>query len=151
MYHLLQCHAWVSAGIFDGFLTIISLHHTVFFLGLLQRVTWWCRAIFWTNHQSESTKRGTVYPCLIESLLLSDILLWKPFQKKNNLHNCCPKMRQAIIISGQQLSLSQAYSFLEYDVVKIEWTQSPYSVSTRLPLTSPKTLKSYTVAVITVS
>ncbi len=44
-------------------------------------------------------------------------------------------MWQAIIIFGQQLSLSRAHSFLEYDVVKIEWTQ------TLVPLTSTKHLK----------
>ncbi len=51
-------------------------------------------------------------------------------------------MWQAVIIFGQQLPLNRPCSFLEYDVVKIEWTQSPYSVSTLVPLTSPETLKS---------
>lgn len=42
------------------------------------------------------------------------------------MHNCWAKMRLAIIISGQQCFLSWAHSFLQYDVVKIEWTQSHF-------------------------
>lgn len=84
--------------------------------------------------------------------LRSDILLWKLFKKnktKKSLHNCCPKMWQAIIISGQQLSLSESRLFLEYDVVKIEWTHLFSFCFNFSASHNPKTLKSYTAAVIT--
>lgn len=34
------------------------------------------------NHQSETTDGGNIWSCLSENLLLSDFLLWKPFQNK---------------------------------------------------------------------
>lgn len=58
-------------------------------------------------------------------------------------------MWQAIIISGQQLSLSESRLFLEYDVVKIEWTHLLSFCFNFWASHNPKTLKSYTAAVIT--
>lgn len=65
-----------------------------------------------------------------------------------NLHNCCPKMWQAIIRFGRQCFPSQTHSFLEYDVVKTEWTQKPILFFSSAAALIPQTLKSCTAAVI---